>query len=247
MIKGIKVVCGIGICFFAFAFSAELASADTIKTISIKSAGWELLGDLRLPESNTPVPGVLLLNKAAGNRQVYVNLATQLANRGIASLSLDLRGHGDSVNLGRFVPDEATDADREIYIWNAEVDVVAAHKFLKSHPLIDAKKIAIVGASYSGEEMAEAARIYEYPKAYVALSPGSFSEESIRVMDTSDVSWLFVVSRHERFLKDIVAKVQAETVDVEILYLPGTQHATRILNSRPDMAERIAVWLAAHL
>jgi dienelactone hydrolase len=243
MSKIFHLVCAINVCLFSLVTSAEPASTDSGQKTSIKSAGWELIGDLRLPDSTTPLPGVLLLNEAAGNRQVYSNMALQLAKRGIASLSLDLRGHGDSINLGRFVPEESSEAERKIYIRDAETDVVAAHKFLKSHPLIDAERIAIVGASYSGEEMAEAGRNYEYPKVYVALSPGSFSDESISAMDSSAVTWLFVVSRHERYLKDIVAKVQAETESVEILYLPGTQHATRILNTRPDIAERIAVWL----
>jgi hypothetical protein len=36
-----------------------------------------------------------------------------------------------------------------------------------------------MGASYSGEELAEAGRIIGYVQAYVELSPGSFSDESI--------------------------------------------------------------------
>ena len=102
-------------------------------------------------------------------------------------------------------------------------------------------------ASYSGEEMAEAGRIGGFAQAYVALSPGSFSEESIAAMDESGVPWLFVVSRHERHLTEIAANVQSATKSVEIVYLPGDAHATRILESRHDVAERVAVWLASRL
>jgi dienelactone hydrolase len=132
-------------------------------------------------------------------------------------------------------------------IWNSEADVISAHEYLKAHPRIDPNRIGIVGASYSGEEMAEAGRIHRFAQAYVALSPGSFSEESISTMDDSTVPWLFVVSRNERHLKDIAAAVQGTTKTVEMLYIPGDAHATRILESRHDVAERIAVWLASQL
>jgi dienelactone hydrolase len=221
--------------------------AQESERVSILSHGWELVGDLQHPGTPAVVPGVLLLNSAAGNRHVYKDLAGQLANRGIASLRLDLRGHGDSTNLDRFVPEESDSEAREIMIWDSEADVISAYEYLNAHPRIHPNRIGIVGASYSGEEMAEAGRIHRFAQAYVTLSPGSFSEDSITAMDVSAVPWLFVVSRQERHLKDIAAAVQGTTMTVEILYIPGDAHATRILESRQDLAERIAVWLASKL
>lgn len=223
------------------------ALAESSERVVVHSDGWELIGDLQLPETSGVVPAVLLLNKAAGDRHVYQELAGHLAERGIASLRLDLRGHGDSTNLDRFVPEESDAEAREIMIWNSEADVIAAHEYLKSQQRIDPDRIAIVGASYSGEEMAEAGRLAGFAQAYVALSPGSFSAESIAAMDESAVPWLFVVSRHERHLTEIAANVQSTTRLVEIVYIPGDAHATRILESRHDVAERIAVWLASML
>jgi dienelactone hydrolase len=225
----------------------ESSFADQSVLITIESEGWELIGNLQTPSTLGKVPVVLLLNQAAGTRHEYEYLAQQLADRGIGSLRLDLRGHGDSTNLDRFVPEESDEQARKVMIWSAEADVIAAHQFLLSHPQIDPARIAIVGASYSGEEMAEAGRKGVYAQAYVGLSPGSFSEESIADMDSSGVSWLFVVSRQERFLKDITARVRSTTDSVEIVSVPGSEHATGILTSRPDVAESIAVWLAAKL
>ncbi|NNM34422.1 MAG: hypothetical protein HKO53_15195 [Gemmatimonadetes bacterium] len=48
-------------------------------------------------------------------------------------------------------------------------------------------------------------------------------------------------------MQEITASVQAESETVELIVLPGTAHATRILEARPEMAERIAVWLAQQL
>jgi cephalosporin-C deacetylase-like acetyl esterase len=44
------------------------------------------------------------------------------------------------------------------FIWDSEADVIAARRYLASLEAIDEERIAIVGASYSGEEMAEAGR-----------------------------------------------------------------------------------------
>jgi len=222
-------------------------AAEQADRIVIESDGWELIGDLLIPDSNDASPAVLMLNQAAGTRQPYEELAAELAERGIASLRLDLRGHGESTNLGEFIPQSASDKDRKTLIWDANADVVAAHQYLLQHPNIDSTRIGLVGASYSGEEMAEAGRITAYAQAYVALSPGSFSDESIDAMDVPTVPWLFIVSKNEQFLHEIVAKVGEKTRTVEILYIPGDKHATDILDARADLSERIAAWLSVKL
>jgi dienelactone hydrolase len=213
--------------------------------VTVDSDGWQLVGDLVRPgEGRGAIPAVLLLNRAAGDRTVYVDLAMQLARRGIASLRLDLRGHGESVNLGRFVPGEVP---RSPMIWDAERDVWAAYQFLGSLEGIDGERIGIVGASYSGEEMAEAGRLHGYARAYVALSPGSFSDESVDGIDASGVPWLLVVSRDEAYLQEITAAVRARSVTVSMEILPGRGHATGLLEEHPELAEQIAVWFERYL
>jgi dienelactone hydrolase len=230
----------LNLCQFA---ATDQAFAGELR-YTVTSEGWHLIGDLRLPESEEPVPVALMLNQAAGNRTAYTDLAVQLAARGIASLRLDLRGHGDSTNLGRFLPGEESGIS---LIWDAEADVIAAHDALRDDSRFDADRIAMVGASYSGEEMAEAGRKRGYASAYVALSPGSFSEESIAAIDSSQVPWLFIASKNERFLKEITATVRERSQTVELLILPGERHATDILEDRSDIAERIAIWLERQL
>jgi hypothetical protein len=107
--------------------------------------------------------------------------------------------------------------------------------------------VGLVGASYSGEETAESGRTHGYGNAYVLLSPGSLSEESIGSMDSSGVPWLFIATREDRFLHEISAAIQAEAVTVEVNIVPGAGHATDMLIARPGMAERIAVWLTHRL
>lgn len=216
----------------------------TEERVIIKNENWELVGDLVIPSKEGKLPFVLMLNQADGERGVYVGLAKELADRGIGSLRVDLRGHGESINAGKFIPGENR---RDPKIWDAEKDVIALYAYMKRHNRIDSEKIAIIGASYSGEEMAEAGRLSEYAKAYVALSPGSFSEESIDGIDSSGVPWLFVAASQDRFVRDIITELRDRSNSVELVAIPGGSHATNILQSRSDMVERIAVWLVSQL
>jgi dienelactone hydrolase len=212
--------------------------------VVIENEGWELVGDLRLPSGRQPLAAVIMLNQAAGTRAAYSDLAEHLAERGLASLRLDLRGHGESTNLGEFVPGALS---HDPLIWDAESDVAAAHRYLRSHHQLAGLRVGFVGASYSGEEMAESGRTHGYGDAYVLLSPGSLSEVSIGSMESSGVPWLFIATREDPFLRDISSAIQAEAGTVEVNIVPGAGHGTDMFLAQPGMAERIAVWLAHRL
>ena len=223
--------------------SAQVGSSH-VRRVNIPSDGWSLVGDLQTPTSAPPFPAVLMLNQAAGDRTAYSELAGKLAERGVASLRLDLRGHGESTNLGRFVPGQSP---RDPMIWDAESDVTAAVAYLGALQEVDGTKLGIVGASYSGEAAAEAGRLHGYSAAYVLLSPGSLSEESIQGIGQSGVPWLFIASRDDQFLREITASVQTEARSAELILLPGASHATDLLDRSPELAERIAAWLSHRL
>jgi dienelactone hydrolase len=216
------------------------------KQVVIENDGWKLVGNLQIPRSKKLVPAVILLNKANGDRKVYENLAKHLAENEIASLRVDLRGHGESINKGKFVPfqENATEV-----LNDTDRDISAITQYLKAIKGVDTNRIGFVGASYSGEEMVIAARKGGYGKAYVALSPGSFSEESLSVIDNSKASWLFIKSAYERAqtLKDFFSLLRQKSKTAQTMEVAGDKHATDILNSNPELAEMLAVWFKYHL
>ena len=192
-------------------------------------------------------PAALLLHKAAGDRRAYEGLARALARRGISSLRLDLRGHGESINAGKFVPggDNAT-----AVLEGTEADVVAGLAFLEEQPWVDKSRLAVVGASYSGEAMAAAARQSgRYAKAYVALSPGSFSAESAAAIDRSGAEWLLTRSARERSpaVKAAVDGAGVASMRVQTWVLEASGHATDVLAEVPGLTDRIADWIGATL
>jgi len=232
--------------FYAFQLTASGQQRALETRIVVESEGWKIIGDLLIPKARRPVPAVILLNKANGDRKVYEKLAKDLEDQGIASLRVDLRGHGESTNRGKFVPFQENAA------WimeNADKDISAVFQYLKKVKGVDSSRIGFVGASYTGEEMAVSARKSGYGKAYVALSPGSFSEESMDAIDRSNVSWLFIKSTEERAktLKDFFPVLRQKSRSAQLMEVVGAEHATDILNAHPELAEMLAVWLKHHL
>lgn len=217
------------------------AYRDTV--VSIASNGWRLAASFTHPAVEaTRVPAVLMLNKANGNRQAYAYLARELARRGVASLRLDLRGEGESTTLGSFVPGLPNAA-----LDHPERDVAAAFAWLHAQRSVDSTRIAVVGASYSGEVMAVAQRAGTTARAYVALSPGSLSARTIGEIDARGVPWWILRSRNERFVRDVVDAARARSRSARVTEVEGTAHATDMLISNPGLNAEIAVWVQSAL
>ena len=224
--------------------------------VEIDSEGWVLVGDLTTPEVNPVDAFALLLHKAGGNRKAYAIMAESLAANGIASLRIDLRGHGDSVNLGAFDPDigryldESDPAIVENFalIRAGDRDIVSVMRWLETQPLMSKLRLVVVGSSYTGQEMVEAASHTRFADVYVALAPGSFSEESIATVDTSGAPWLFVRADIELpFFPDLFAAIRDGSKTAEIWVLPGEGHATDLFDHNPDLHLRLIAWIEAQL
>ncbi len=219
--------------------------SKTTRHETLSSGGWQLESDLLLPSSHDPMPAVLLLHAAAGNRSVYENLAEELATQGIASLRIDLRGHGESTNLGTFAVNG--EYHRPI-LEGTEKDVQRALDFLGGLAEIDSSRLGVVGASYSGERMALAGAKQGFVRAYVALSPGDFSDASIESIDPSGAHWLFLRAEEEfAFFDDLFEAIEQGSQKAEIRILDGKAHATELLELHPPLGAEITQWFATRL
>jgi dienelactone hydrolase len=210
--------------------------------VTIPSDGWTLHADLLLPDRR-PAPLAILLHKAAGDRAVFRQLAARLAAEGIGSLRVDLRGHGESVDRGRFIPGHAAVLD------GADRDVAAVWRFVRATAGVDPGRLAVVSGSYSSEAAAKAARDVGYGLAHVALSPGDFSDDSFRAAAASRAAWLFIRSDDERFVREgLDAKVRALVPGAELWVVrAGSAHATDLLAADRDLTDRLSAWLVQRL
>jgi dienelactone hydrolase len=228
--------------------AAGAAVPDDVRVV-LESDGWELVGEWRVPPSVESFPAVLLLHRAAGSRAEYAELASALVERGVGSLRLDLRAHGESVTRGRFVEPFA---ENRGLLDGTHRDVARALQWIRAQPGVTPNRVAAVGASYSGEAIGQALRGDEPVSACVILSPGSFSDESIAHVDESGAAWLFIRSREESeaslpFIDAVFTALEQGSETAEIRVLDGAGHGTHLFDSRPDLAEEIAEWLSERL
>ena len=239
-----------GALFLSFASCSRRESAGVNEPVILESSGWRLRGEWREQAGKDPAPAVLLLHRAAGSRAEYARLAEALAMRGVASLRLDLRGHGESDNLGRF---EAPYADNLRVLEGTHEDVLVALRWIAAHPGVDSSRLAAVGASYSGEAIGEALRESgESVAAHVMLSPGSFSAESVALVNSSGAPWLFIRTSEEsedsvEFIDAVFGALGRDAESAELLVIPGSGHATGIFDAHPFVIEQVADWIAQRL
>ena len=236
--------------------TGAFAQTEADHPITINSEGWELRGDLRMPAEEDPRAFAVLLHKAAGDRSAYEQMSQTLATDGIASLRIDLRGHGDSINLGAFDPEISRYFDQNDpdivanfeFIRAGDGDVVTVLKWLSEQPEFAELPLIMMGASYTGEEMAQAGSELGYANVYVALAPGNFSENSIAAIDDSGAPWLFVRAEIELpFFPALFEAIDNGSESAEIWVLPGEGHATDLFDENPQLHLRLLEWINGKL
>jgi alpha-beta hydrolase superfamily lysophospholipase len=128
------------------------------ENVSIRSLGDNLAGVLFLPAIDSKAPVLVICHGAGEFKENYFELCELLAARGVATLAIDMHGHGQSAGERYYV---------NMRQWVA--DIQAAIDFLLTHPKIDGKKIGAFGLSSGGTAILEAAMVDPRLKALVAL------------------------------------------------------------------------------
>jgi len=119
-----------------------------------------------------PTNAIILLHMLGRDRNDWNTFASTLSNRssGFAVLSIDLRGHGESINQNgktiSFQLFSPTDFNKMV------LDVKAAKHFLVTQKNINPTNLAIVGASIGANVGLKYAALDPSIKAVVLLSPG---------------------------------------------------------------------------
>lgn len=132
--------------------------------VVLMNQGQKIFGVFHRPLSVKNPPAILMCHGLAGDKtgkyRIYVILAKQLSELGIASLRIDFRGSGDS---------EGDFADMTI---ESEVsDAIKALEFLEKDSKIDTTRLGIFGRSVGGTVALMAARRHNNIKSLVTWAP----------------------------------------------------------------------------
>src|SRR5215471_8111575 len=130
-----KQLLSLSAALIAVGLSAEPAKS-TARPVDFKSSDGTVLKGTYFAAAK-PGPGVLLLHQSNRDRKSWDGVAAQLANAGINTLTLDMRGFGES---------GGTRAESK----RLPEDVDTALEFLKSQPGVEPEVIGFGGAGWFG-------------------------------------------------------------------------------------------------
>jgi len=130
---------------------------------------------------NNSTPSVILLHMLGMDRSTWNKFAQKLSENGYAVLSVDLRGHGESIKQANhtisyqsFMPGNFK---------NMTLDVKAAKKYLIDQTNANLNQISIIGASIGANLALNYAASDHSIKSVILLSPG-LNYRGITTLDT---------------------------------------------------------------
>lgn len=200
----------------------------------------------------TPAPtvigAVVLLHQMPETRASWAELERVLAKRSIASLAIDLRGHGESTtSLSGEIFDyrEFEDADHQTSI----LDVMAAVDWVRRRGL-DRERIALAGASIGANLAVQ--MLTEEPRlaGAVLLSPGENyrgikAQEDIQNLVPGQS--LLIVSSEEDTQSFIASKTLFDQAPIErkkFIPYKSAGHGTHMFQVERALTDIVADWLA---
>ncbi|MBU1023694.1 alpha/beta hydrolase, partial [bacterium] len=208
------------------------------------SDGIEIAGSFRPAAVNkTDAPAMVCVPMLGRTRSDYNLFAKLLSEIGIASLAIDIRGHGDSKMDGKIRYSSFKEKQ-----WNECVnDVNAAIGWLASHKNVDSEFIGLIGASIGANFVLKVGSRREV-KLVIALSPGldyhgvNIEKDAAKIHDKP----VYVVATGgDEYSKETVSKlsqIMIKDADIEIIE-DQNKHGTDMFRI-PAFQEKLIRWIS---
>ncbi|HHJ19110.1 MAG TPA: alpha/beta fold hydrolase [Gammaproteobacteria bacterium] len=209
-------------------------SVEASRVTIAASDGLTLVGTLQPGKGEGAHPAVLLLPVFGRHRDTWQAFAGRLADAGLTSLALDLRGQGDTGGAQDW--QQASD------------DVLKAWAFLMNQEGVDKTRTAIVGASIGANLALKAAAAEPRVNTVVLLSAGL--DYFNVTTDDAIVRYgrrpaLIVASEEDTFAANSsreLARLAGSPVS-RLLLLNGAGHGTAMLARNTNLSGQIIDWL----
>jgi pimeloyl-ACP methyl ester carboxylesterase len=232
-----------------FCLVAVMALAAGKPSRFVTEDGVEIMGSMWMPEG-AKAPAVILLHMLGHNRGDWNGFAEELLKDGYAVVSIDLRGHGESLHTtdGKTLNYKAfSDSDYQ----NMVKDVAPVLQFLRDDRRVDSNRIAIIGASIGANVALRVAASDPQVAAVVLISPGkSYHGVTTEpaMIEYGKRPSLIIASNEDAYaatssqrLRDIAQG------DSNLIMYKNAGHGTQIFDTEPDMGEQIVKWLGQNM
>lgn len=215
--------------------------------------GWSI-GGLLSPAADDAgtgaggVPGVVLVPGSRHERDAYTTIADHLAQAGLASLRIDVRGRGSSLGRRRYA--QMAPGERR----RVALDVAAALDAVATTDGVDATKLAVIAEQDTAADALAAAAADQRVAAVVVISARRAARVAAGIA-ARPVPVLGLVSNEDtEGLRGTVDAYLAGTDGGQLHVFDGLGFGTTMLSTRqfehPDLEpieSIIASWLAAQL
>lgn len=190
----------------------------------------------------------LLLHMMPATKEAWRDFANELSGRGIASLAIDERGHGESIEGGRLDHTQFTDQEQQMKIY----DVRGALSWLEDKGATEANLVVVggsIGANLTIKIMTERSGL----KTGVALSPGlnyrGVKTDKFIKKIKDDQRILLVASADDthRSFECIQALHELRPDVTEKIEEKKAGHANDMLSNKPEMIKTVADWVESRL
>jgi pimeloyl-ACP methyl ester carboxylesterase len=232
--------------------SSNAADQDGPQVVKMTTSdGVTLVGDLFRPEATHDQQrgGILFLHEPNRSRRDWAYMAQKMARKGFTSLSVDLRGHGQSLVKG------AEELDREIFMdedyASMSEDLRAAVDFLRTQPGVTERGVQLVGSDLGGS-LALMHGVADVGVTSLALLSPGLGYDGLNTMGAAgrfgDRPLMMVFSVEDQYSKkstEVLAKERSGPTHVEILY--GVGHGTKMLSRDPDLEVLVMRWLLGRI
>lgn len=222
-----------------FLLALTLGSIDALAAdISLKAQdGTKLYASYNAVAGSTK--GVVLVHMSGRNAKDWRFTAEKLNQAGLATVAVDLRGHGANVPEGA-TPPALTDAD---YMAMTQ-DVSAAVAYLRGQGI---KEVSIVGASLGASLALKVAAQDPAVSNLVLLSPMMSQkgiDASVALAEYGDRPVLIVVSKEDMAAAKTGLALDAQAKGYHKLEIyEGAGNGTKMLNKAPGLEPLLVSWL----
>ena len=204
------------------------------RPVTVPVSDGTMLAAMFYEPASRPAPAVVLVHMLGRSKDEWSVVAERLAEAGIASLAIDLRGHGRSAGDGSALPAMVG-------------DVKAALDWLATQPAVRRDGLGVVGASLGATLAALAAADAPWVRAIAMISPSvdyrglRLDAAVMRKLGTRPV-WMAASTEDPYALRSVKELTEDGTSREQ--RLSGVRaHGTALLWGDPDLARALVDWL----
>ena len=190
-----------------------------VRVVDLKAADGTILKASYFAAAK-PGPGVLLLHQINRTRKAWDELAGQLAAAGINTLTLDMRGFGESGTPYTKLTD--SEKAKVSPMWPSDVDT--AFQYLVSQPGVKRDVIGVGGAGWFGVlHSIEVARQHSAEMKSLVLLSGETLQDGLQFLrQASQLPGLFVVADDDEYPPTVEA--------MELLYITSSSPGKKFVH-----------------